>query len=268
MTRFLNIIRNFTNNITINNITSMTIAFITLNNVQNETISDFNSQIIIKLIQHCIYYNKDYHIEEQCEIKFSHLKRKWKKRKKRKQKNFEKRQSNKGKRNEKNNNKLKNDDHENVNAILIMLINIIVTKLIENFIFFIFFNEHEIYAIIIFNVSNVYNVFFLTDWKIFSWIFDFEINIHIIYIRFVFIKFKKFDKFFVIHNINDFCETFIINTVSIFCNDINDRIDLILKNIFYAFECIINLIFQKQLNDVDYFMQICKRIVDLKINDI
>ena len=33
MTRFLNIIRNFTNNITVSNITLMTITFIVLNNV-------------------------------------------------------------------------------------------------------------------------------------------------------------------------------------------------------------------------------------------
>ena len=149
-----------------------------------------------------------------------------------------------------------------------MLVNVVVTKFIENFIYFIFFTRHKVYAIIIFNVSNVYNVFFFTNWKIFNWIFDFEINVHIIRIRFVFIKFKKFNKFYIIRNVNDFCEIFVINIILIFCNDINDRIDLILKNVFYASKCAINLIFQKQLNDVDYFMQICKRIVDLKINDI
>ena len=52
------------------------------------------------------------------------------------------------------------------------------------------------------------------------------------------------------------------------CNDINDRIDLILKDVLYVFKYTINLIFQKQLNDIDYFMQICKKIVDLKINNI
>ena len=48
--RFLNIIRNFTNNIIINSLMLMTIAFIISNNVQNETISNFNNRIIIKLI--------------------------------------------------------------------------------------------------------------------------------------------------------------------------------------------------------------------------
>ena len=121
---------------------------------------------------------------------------------------------------------------------------------------------------IVFNVSNVYNVSFFIDWKIFNWIFDFEINVHIIHIDFVFTKFKKFNKFYIIRNINDFCEIFIINIVLIFCNDINDRIDLILKDVLYVFKYTINLIFQKQLNDIDYFMQIYKKIVDLKINNI
>ena len=270
MTRFLNIMRNFTNNIIINNITSVTIASIILNNVQNETISNSNSRIIIKLIQHCIYYNKDYHIEKWCEIKFFHLKRERKKRKERKQKNFKRRRNNKSKNNDnkENNNKSKNDDHENVNAIFVMFINVAVTKLIENSIYFFFFKEHKVYAMIVFNLSNVYNVFSLIDWKIFNWIFDFEANVHNIHIRFVFIKLKKFNKFYIIRDINDFCEVFAINIVSIFYNDVNDRINLILKNVFYIFECVINLIFQKQLNDVDYFMQIYKRVVDLKINDI
>ena len=160
MTRFLNIIRNFMNNIIINNVTSMTTAFIVSSNIQNEIISDLNNRIIIKLIQHCIYCNKDYHIEKRCEVKFSHLKRKRKKRKKCKQKNFEKRQSNKDKSNdnEKNNNKSKNNDHEDVNAIFVVFVNVVITKLIENFIYFIFFNEHEAYAMIVFNASNVYNV--------------------------------------------------------------------------------------------------------------
>ena len=48
---------------------------------------------------------------------------------------------------------------------------------------------------------------------------------YIIHIRFVFIKFKKFDKLYVIRDINDFCKTFIINIVLIFCNNINNRID-------------------------------------------
>ena len=97
---------------------------------------------------------------------------------------------------------------------------------------------------------------------------DFEINVYIIHIRFVFIKLKKFNKFYVIRDINDFCKTFVINIILISCNNINDRIDLILKNVFYAFKCAINLVFQKQLNDVDYFMQFCKEVVDLKINNI
>ena len=119
-----------------------------------------------------------------------------------------------------------------------------------------------------FNVPNVYNVSSLTGWKIFSWIFDFRINVHIIHIRFIFIKFKKLDKSYVIHDINGFCEAFVISTVSIFCNDINGRTDLVLKNVLYAFEYVINLISQGQLNDVDYFMQICKKTVDLRINGI
>ena len=121
---------------------------------------------------------------------------------------------------------------------------------------------------IAFNAFNVYNTFSFTDWKTFNWIFDFETNVYITYIRFVFIKFNKIDKFYVIRDINDLCEIFIINTVLIFCNNIHKRIDLILKNISYVSECAINLIFQKQLNDVDYFMQILKKIVSLKINDI
>ena len=84
ITRFLNIIWNFTSNIILNSITSMTTAFIISSNVQNEAISDLNNRIIIKLIQHCIYYNKDYYIEKRCEVKFSYLKRERKKRKKRK----------------------------------------------------------------------------------------------------------------------------------------------------------------------------------------
>ena len=155
-----------------------------------------------------------------------------------------------------------------MNAIFVVFVNVVVTKFIKNFIYFIFFKEYKVYAMIVFNISNVYNVFSFIDWKIFNWIFNFGINVHIIHIRFIFIKLKKFNKFYVIRDINDFCEIFVINIISIFCNDINDRIDLILKNIFYVFECAINLIFQKQLNDVDYFMQICKKVVDLKINDI
>ena len=247
MTRFLNIIRNLTSNITINNITSMTTAFIILSNVQNKTILNLNNRIIIKLIQHCIYCNKDYHIKKRCEVKFFYLKRKWKKCKKRKQKNFERRRNNKDKSNdnEKNNNKSKNNDYKNVNTIFIVLVNVAVIKFIENFIYFIFFKEYKVYAMIIFNVSNVYNVFSFINWKTLSWIFDFEINVYIIYIHFIFIKFKKFNKFYVIRDINDFCEIFVINIVSIFCNNINDRIDLILKNIFYIFEYVISLIFQK-----------------------
>ena len=84
MTRFLNIIRNFTSNIIISSIILVTITFIIFINVQSEIISNLNSRIIIKLIQHCIYCNKDYHIEDKCELKFSHLKRERKKRKKRK----------------------------------------------------------------------------------------------------------------------------------------------------------------------------------------
>ena len=130
-----------------------------------------------------------------------------------------------------------------MNAIFIVFINVVVINFIKNFIYLIFLNKHEIYAMIVFNVSNVYNVSSFINWKIFNWIFDFEVNVHIIHIRFVFIKFKKVDKFYVIRDINDFCEVFIINIISISCNDINDRIDLILKNVFYAFECVINLIF-------------------------
>ena len=54
----------------------------------------------------------------------------------------------------------------------------------------------------------------------------------------------------------------------VFCNDIHERINLIPKNIFYIFKYAIKLNFQKSLNDVDYFMQISKEFVDLKINDI
>ena len=141
MTRFLNIIRNFMNNITVSSMTSVTVAFIVSSNVQSGAISNFNSRIIIKLIQHCIYCNKDYHTEKRCEVKFSHLKRERKKRKKRKQKNFERRQNNKGKGNgnEENSNKSKNDDHEDVNAIFIVLVNVVVTKPTESFIYSIFF---------------------------------------------------------------------------------------------------------------------------------
>ena len=91
MTRFLNIIRNFTSNIIISSIISTSVAFIIFFNVQNEIISNLNNQIIIKLIQHCIYYNKNYHIENKCKFKFSHLKCERKKRKKRKQNFFKRR---------------------------------------------------------------------------------------------------------------------------------------------------------------------------------
>ena len=139
MTRFLNIIWNFMNNIIISSIISMTIAFIIFINVQNKVISNFNSQIIIKLIQHCIYCNKNYHmIKDKCEFKFSHSKRERKKRKKRKQKNFEERRNNKKKKNEKNNNKSKNDDRENINAIFVVFVNVAVTKFTENFVYFVF----------------------------------------------------------------------------------------------------------------------------------
>ena len=138
MTRFLNIIRNFTNSIIVSSIILMTTAFIILNNVQSEVISNFNNRIIIKLIQHCIYCNKNYYIKIKCEFKFSHLKRERKKRKKRKQKNFERRRNNKKKNDEKNNNKSKNDDRENVNAIFVVFINVVVTKFTENFIYFVF----------------------------------------------------------------------------------------------------------------------------------
>ena len=138
MTRFLNIIRNFTSNIIVNSIISVTTAFIILSNVQNKIISNLNSWIIIKLIQHCIYCNKDYHIENKCEFKFLHLKREWKKRKKRKQKNFERRRNNKRKNNKRNNNKSKNDDRENVNATFVVFVNIVVTKFIKNFVYFVF----------------------------------------------------------------------------------------------------------------------------------
>ena len=97
--------------------------------------------MIIKLIQHCIYCNKDYHIEKRCKVKFFHLKRKRKKHKKCKQKNFKRFRDNKNKNNDniKNNNKLKNDDYENVNAISIVFVNVVVTKFNENFIYFFFF---------------------------------------------------------------------------------------------------------------------------------
>ena len=157
MTHFLNIIRNFTNNITVSSIILIITAFIISSNVQSEIISNLINQIIIKLIQHCIYCNKDYHIEDKCELKFFHLKRERKKRKKRKQKNFERRQSNKKKNNEKNNNKLKNDDREDVNATFVVLINIIITKFTESFVYFVSFKDDEVYAMIAFNVLNIYN---------------------------------------------------------------------------------------------------------------
>ena len=138
MTRFLNIIRNLTSNITVSSIILMTIASIILSNIQSEIISDLNSRIIIKLIQHCIYCNKDYHIENKCEFKFSHLKRKRKKRKKRKQKNFKRRRNNKKKSNEKDSNKSKNDDRKDVNATFVVLVNVVVTKLIKSFVYFVF----------------------------------------------------------------------------------------------------------------------------------
>ena len=82
MMRFLNIVYNFTSNIIVSNIISMTIISIISSNIQNETISDFNNRIIIKLIQHYIYCNKDCYLKKRCEFKFSHLKRKRKKQKK------------------------------------------------------------------------------------------------------------------------------------------------------------------------------------------
>ena len=121
---------------------------------------------------------------------------------------------------------------------------------------------------IAFNVLNVYNAFSITDWKTLSWIFDFEVNVYITHIRFVFIKLNKLDKFYIIRDINDSYKVFVINIISILCNDTHERIDLILKNVLYVSECAINLIFQKQLNDVDCFMQILKKVVSLKINDI
>ena len=98
---------------------------------------------------------------------------------------------------------------------------------------------------IAFNVFKVYNTFSFIDWKTLNWIFDFEINIYIIYIRFVFIKFNKFNKLYVIRDINDLCKVFAINIISIFCDEIYKRIDLILKNVLYIFEYAINLNFQK-----------------------
>ena len=163
MTRFLNIVRYFTNSITVNSIILVTTAFIISNNVQNEIISDFNNRTIIKLIQYCIYCNKNYHIKEKCKFKCFHLKRQRKKRKKRKQKNFEKCQSNKNKINEVNDSKIKNDDCENVNAAFIVLVNVIVIKFTKSFIYFIFFKDRKVYAMIAFNAFNVYNVSSLTD---------------------------------------------------------------------------------------------------------
>ena len=130
-----------------------------------------------------------------------------------------------------------------MNIIFAVFINVVVIKFIESFIYFISFKEYKIYAIIVFNVSNAYNVFSFIDWKTFNWIFNFEINVYIIHIRFVFLKFKKLNKFYVIRDINKFCEIFVINIILIFCNDINDQINLILKNVLYVSECVINLIF-------------------------
>ena len=165
MTRFLNIIRKFTNSITVNSIILITIVFIILNNVQSEININFNSWIIIKLIQHCICCNKNYHIEDKCEFKFSHLKRERKKRKKRKQKNFKRRRNNKRKNNKRDNNKSKNDDREDVNATFVVFINAVVTKFIKSFIYFVLlkiakfmqwlFSTFLMFIILFFSLKNI-----------------------------------------------------------------------------------------------------------------
>ena len=133
--RFINTIINFIVNIDffVSNIIIVVAQFV-LNiififssiHIQIEIIFETNNRIIIKLIQHCIHRDKNYHIEKICEFKHSHLIKKRERRTQNdKNKKCLKTMIKKNKKNEKNNKN--NDKFKN------KILNIVKTFFVVNF---------------------------------------------------------------------------------------------------------------------------------------
>ena len=220
------------------------VSFNSTSSIQIEIIFDSsNNRIIIKLIQHCIHCEKNYHIEKFCELKYSHL---TKKRERRNQNNKNrkmfKNNDEKSKKNEKNNEKFKNK-----------ILKVVKTFFVENFDFI---------------VKNAFMIAFRISVS-FVWIWNFDVSQHYCCDKFVF----KFDIyifiiFYAVEDIDDIVKIVDENQIFLKCRDSNDH--LIFFNIMtrYCLDVFVNFLFNYKLEEKKIDCQLFKKNVNIDKNDI